>query len=111
MTGHSARRAPPRIVRAMTRIGVIGNGNIGETIGRAWQRAGHDVVYASRSPQPPRTVAIADAIARAEVVLFAVPGAAMPALLDEHGQALAGRVVIDATNDVGSEQLHHADAY
>ena len=95
----------------MTRIGVIGGGNIGETIGSAWQRAGHDVVYASRSPQPPQTVAIADAIAGAEVVLFAVPGAAMPSLLAEHGQALAGRVVIDATNDVGAERLDHADAY
>jgi 8-hydroxy-5-deazaflavin:NADPH oxidoreductase len=95
----------------MTRIGVIGSGNVGETIGRAWQRAGHDVVYASRSPRPPRTVAVADAIAGAEVVLFAVPGAAIPSLLAEHGQALAGRVVIDATNDVGAERLHHADTY
>jgi predicted dinucleotide-binding enzyme len=95
----------------MTRIGVIGGGNIGETIGGAWQRAGHEVAYASRSPEPPRTVAIADAIAGAEVVLLAVPGGAVPALLAEHGEALAGRVVIDATNDVGAERLNHADAY
>jgi predicted dinucleotide-binding enzyme len=95
----------------MTRIGVIGTGNIGETIGRAWQRAGHEVVYASRSPEPPRTVAIGEAIAGAEVVLLAVPGAAVPALLAEHGPALDGRVVIDASNDVGAERLHHAEAY
>ena len=95
----------------MTRIAVIGSGNIGGTVGRAWQRAGHEVVYASRSPTPPRTVAIADAIAGADVVLLAVPGASVPPLLAEHGPALEGRVVIDATNDVGGERLHHADTY
>ena len=72
----------------MTRIAVIGSGNSGGTIGDAWRRAGHEVVHASRSPQPPRTVAIADAVAGAEVVLLAVPGAAVPDLLAEHGPAL-----------------------
>jgi predicted dinucleotide-binding enzyme len=95
----------------MTRIGVIGGGNIGKTVGAAWQRAGHDVVYSSRSPVPPDTVAIPDAIAHAEAVLLSVPGEAVPGLLAEHGDALAGRLVIDATNDVGGERLHHADVY
>src|SRR5919199_999991 len=44
----------------MTRIAVIGSGNIGATIGEAWRRAGHEVTFASRSPEPPRTVAFAD---------------------------------------------------
>ena len=35
----------------------------------------------------------------------------MPGLLAEHGAALDGRVVIDATNDVGGDRLHHAEAY
>src|SRR4051812_47541669 len=95
----------------MTSIAVIGSGNIGATIGEAWRRAGHEVVFASRSPSPPRTMAISDAIARAEVVLLAVPGAAVPDVLAEHGAALEGRVVIDATNDVGAERLHHRDAH
>jgi predicted dinucleotide-binding enzyme len=95
----------------MTRIGVIGSGNIGETVGEAWRRAGHDVVYASRSPEPPRTVAIADAIAGADILLLALPGAAVPQLPAEYGPALDGRVVIDATNDIGAERLHHADTY
>src|SRR3954471_14603093 len=107
-----SRPAPaPPYARPMTRIAVIGGGNIGATIGEAWRRAGHDVAFASRSPQPPRTVAIADAMGAAEVVLLAVPGGAVPDLLAEHGAALDGRVVIDATNDVGNERLHHAEAY
>jgi predicted dinucleotide-binding enzyme len=95
----------------MASIAVIGSGNIGGTIGAAWQRAGHDVAFASRSPEPPRTVAIPAAIAGAEVVLIAVPAGAVRDLLAEHGAALDGRVVIDATNDVGGERLSQPDAY
>ena len=95
----------------MSSIAVIGSGNIGGTIGEAWRRAGHEVVYGSRSPEPPQTVAIPDAISAADVVLLAIPGAGVPQLLAEHGSALDGRVVIDATNDLGGERLHHADTY
>ena len=51
------------------------------------------------------------ALATADVVLLATPGAAVPELLATHSAALDGRVVIDATNDVGDERLHHAEAY
>jgi predicted dinucleotide-binding enzyme len=95
----------------MTRIAVIGGGNIGGTIGARWRTAGHEVTFASRSPEPPRTVSIADAIAGADVVLLATPGAAVPDLLAEHGAALDGRVVIDATNDMGGPGLSHPEAY
>src|SRR3954452_19653949 len=99
------------MVGPMTRIAVIGRGNIGGTIGAQWRKTGHEVTFTSRSPKPPETAALPDAIASAEVVLLAVPGAAVPDLLSEHGAALDGRVVIDATNDVGGERLHHGDAY
>jgi 8-hydroxy-5-deazaflavin:NADPH oxidoreductase len=95
----------------MTRVAVIGSGNVGQTLGEAWRRSGHDVVYGSRSPDPPRSVAIADAIAGGDVVLLALPGAAVPPLLAEHAAALDGRVVIDATNDTRGERLSHPDAY
>ena len=90
---------------------MIGSGNIGATVGEAWRRAGHEVFYASRSPEPPRTIATADAIAGADVVLLAMPGAAVPQLVEVHGRALDGRVVIDATNDIAGERPHHADTY
>ena len=62
-------------------------------------------------PEPPRTVSIADAIAGVAFVLLALPGAAVPPFLTEHGQALEGRVVIDATNDIGGGGLSHPEAY
>jgi len=99
------------IVRRVASIGVIGGGNIGATLAQAWRRAGHTVAFGSRSPQPPETVAISDAIASAQFVLLAIPGAAVPQFLSEHGATLEGRVVIDATNDIGGERLHHGDVY
>jgi 8-hydroxy-5-deazaflavin:NADPH oxidoreductase len=92
-------------------IAVIGTGSVGATVGEAWRRTGHRVAYGSRAPRPPDTVSIGDAIAGAEVVLLAIPGSSVPTLLAEHGAALDGRLVIDATNDIGAERWNHADAY
>ena len=34
-----------------TRIGVIGSGNIGSTVGALWVKAGHQVLFSSRNPE------------------------------------------------------------
>ena len=92
------------------RIAVIGAGNIGRTLGSKWAAAGHEVVYGVRSPGAADTASVADAVARAEVVALAIPGAAAKDVLAALGQALAGKVVIDATNDVeGAGKLHALD--
>ena len=92
------------------RIAVIGAGNIGRTLGAKWAAAGHEVVYGVRSPAAPDTATVGDAVAGAEVVVLAVPGAAAKELLGTLGDALADKVVIDATNDVqGSGKLHALD--
>jgi predicted dinucleotide-binding enzyme len=89
------------------RIAVIGAGNIGRTLGGKWATAGHEVVYGVRSPGAPETASVADAVASAEVVTLAVPGAAAKDVLAVLGAALTGKVVIDATNDIqGSGKLH-----
>ena len=90
------------------RIAVIGAGNIGRTLGAKWTAAGHEVVYGVRSPGAPDTAAVADAVATAEVVTLAVPGAAAKDVLATLGAALAGKVVIDATNDIQSTGKLHA---
>ena len=88
------------------RIAVIGKGNIGGTLGSKWRAAGHDVVYGARdgSGQGPGGApvrSIGDALEDAEVVLLAVPGQAVPDVVNEQGAALAGKVVIDAVNRMG----------
>lgn len=88
-------------------IAVIGAGNIGRTLGAKWMTAGHSVVYGVRSPGAAGTASVADAVAPAEVVLLAVPGAAAKEVLAALGTALAGKVVIDASNDIqGTGKLH-----
>ena len=92
------------------KIAVIGAGNIGGTLGGKWAAAGHEVVYGIRSPGAPGTAAVADSVAGAEVVVLAVPGGAAKDVLASLGDALAGKVVIDATNDIqGAGKLHALD--
>ncbi|HXY45048.1 MAG TPA: NAD(P)-binding domain-containing protein [Acidimicrobiales bacterium] len=100
----------------MTTIAVVGAGNIGATLARKWAAAGHDVTLASRNPDAPelrelaasigaRTAGHLDAVSAAEVVLVALPGGAVAAVVEALGTALDGRLVIDATNNVASEEM------
>ncbi len=94
------------------RIAIIGTGKIGGTLGERWQRAGHEVVYGSRNPRADGpggapVTAVGEAIAGAQVVVFAIPGAAVEAVVAEPGAALAGKVVVDATNRVGQPVVNN----
>jgi 8-hydroxy-5-deazaflavin:NADPH oxidoreductase len=103
------RRVRHRLLATM-KIAVIGKGNIGGTLGTKWIEAGHDVVYGVRDGAgegpggaPVRT--IGDALPGAEVVLLAVPGGAVPAVVTEHGPGLSGKIVIDAVNRMGAAEF------
>jgi predicted dinucleotide-binding enzyme len=85
-------------------IAIVGAGNIGSTLGKAWQQAGHHVVYGRREPAG----SIAAAIAGSDVVLLAVPGRAVGELVAEHAAGLAGRIVIDAANDMSGASTNSA---
>jgi hypothetical protein len=73
-------------------ISVIGRGNVGGGLADLWEGAGHDVTRLGRE---------GGSVADAEVVLVAVPSAALAAAL-ESVQGLTGKTVIDATNVVGT---------
>jgi predicted dinucleotide-binding enzyme len=93
------------------RIAVIGTGNIGGTLGSKWRAAGYDVVYGSRGeagegPGGAPATGIGEAIAGADVVVLAIPGRAVADAIGPHGAALAGTVVIDATNRMGGEEFN-----
>jgi predicted dinucleotide-binding enzyme len=95
-------------------ISVLGTGKIGGTLGEKWRAAGHDVVYGSRHPTTDGpggvpVVTVAEAIAGAQAVLFAVPGGSVAELVAEHGAALDGLVVIDATNQMGGPVFNNRD--
>jgi predicted dinucleotide-binding enzyme len=95
-------------------IAVIGSGNIGGTLARRLVGAGREVVIGVQDPAKPATRALADelgiratdaggAIESSEVVILAIPGAAVPDLAVDAGSSLGTRIVIDATNAVGGD--------
>jgi predicted dinucleotide-binding enzyme len=88
------------------RIAVIGTGHIGGTLGSKWRAAGHDVVYGARrgageGPGGAAVAAIGNAVRDAEVVVLAIPGSAVAGTVREYATALAGKTVVDATNNMG----------
>jgi predicted dinucleotide-binding enzyme len=93
------------------RIVVIGVGHIGGTVGAKWEAAGHDVVYGLRDPaKKSGAQPIGEALQGAEVVLLATPANAVRQLAHDHAKVLDGKVLIDATNNFGSDKFHHWDA-
>jgi predicted dinucleotide-binding enzyme len=94
---------------ARMRIGIIGAGMIGSTVGKLWVEAGHEVRFASRHPEQlaPLVESLGErasagtaveAAELGEVVLLTVPLAAVPALATEVAESLAGKVVLDTGN-------------
>jgi hypothetical protein len=93
------------------KIGIIGAGNIGGTLGGKWVMAGHTVTFGVRDANSPKTQALRQAIPEAvlaspgaaaeagEVILLALPHAATTEFLYENAVRLAGKLVIDATNN------------
>ncbi len=91
------------------RIGVIGSGHIGGTIGSLWIKAGHPVLFSSRHPDELNSMVsqlgslaqagtVEQAIAFGDVIFIAVPYGAMPQLGEEYAGALKGKIVLDAGN-------------
>jgi aryl-alcohol dehydrogenase-like predicted oxidoreductase len=89
------------------KIGIIGAGWLGGTVGEIWAKAGHEVMFSSRHPEKQRARAKRlDALAGTtqeaarfgDVVLIAVPYRALPQLAVDLGEALAGKIVLDACN-------------
>ena len=91
------------------RIGVIGAGWLGGTVGGAWAKAGHEVLLSSRHPDQLAAMVRelgshasagtpAEAAAFGEVVLIATPYSELEAIGRDLGTALKGRIVLDACN-------------
>lgn len=107
---------PPALAQKKTmKIGVIGSGRIGSTIGGLWAKAGHEVLFSDRDPEQvkraidglapesrPRARAgsVQEAAAFGEAILIAVPYGALPSIQQQVGAQLRGKVVIDPNNPV-----------
>ncbi|MFI4986646.1 MAG: NADPH-dependent F420 reductase [Alphaproteobacteria bacterium] len=95
------------------KIGVIGSGRLGGTVGSLWVKTGHPVLFSSRKPEElkglveglgalARAGTVAEAIAFGDALLVAIPYGALPQLGRDYGASLAGKIVLDACNAIAS---------
>jgi len=93
----------------ITKIGIVGSGNIGGTLGILLAKAGYEIIYSSRHPETlrdlvrtagPKTCAgtVAEAIAFGDVVVLSVPLKALTEFSAKTKEALKGKIVIDTSN-------------
>ena len=93
------------------KIGIIGSGRIGGTLGELWLKAGHQVMFSSLDLEHDKTLAAhlggaaqagtpRQAGAFGEVLLISVPYAALPQLGRDLGELLAGKIVLDTCNPI-----------
>ncbi|MGH6794974.1 MAG: NADPH-dependent F420 reductase [Methylocella sp.] len=92
------------------KISILGAGNVGGTLGRAWAHKGHEVYFGVPNPQDPKTQellkaigskgragTVAEATAASDVIVLATPWPATQGAIKAAGN-LAGKVVVDCTN-------------
>lgn len=91
------------------RIGIVGSGKVGGTLGGVWAKAGHEVMFSSRDIEHDRSLAAGlgpnaragtprEAAGFGEVVLVSVPYRALPDVGRELGALIDGKPVIDTCN-------------
>jgi 8-hydroxy-5-deazaflavin:NADPH oxidoreductase len=106
-------RAPAQATGGKLRIGVIGSGHIGGTIGGLWVKASHPVLFSSRHPEELKELVaglgplaqsgtVQQAIAFGDALLVAVPYGALPQIGQEYRDALKGKITLDACNAVSA---------
>lgn len=89
-------------------LAILGAGNVGSGLAAAAVQAGHAVTLTASSPSSAQDAAAktgataagsnADALRAADVVVLAVPHSAVAGIVAELGDALTGKVLVDATN-------------
>jgi predicted dinucleotide-binding enzyme len=91
------------------KIGIVGSGNIGGTLGILLGKAGYEIFYSSRHPETlkdlvkttgskARAGKVSEAIAFGDVMILSLPMKAFTELDAETKKALKGKIVIDTSN-------------
>jgi predicted dinucleotide-binding enzyme len=92
-----------------TKIGIVGSGMVGGTLGGVWVRAGHEVMFSSLHIEHDKALAAnlgpsaragtpRQAAAFGEVVMISVPYRALPEVGKSLADLIKGKVVIDTCN-------------
>jgi 8-hydroxy-5-deazaflavin:NADPH oxidoreductase len=100
------------------KIGILGSGNVGATLGKIWAEQGHDLTFGVRDPNAEKVktllnettgkaqaATIADTAIAAEIVALTVPWESVPDVLKQAG-ALDQKICLDCTNPLVANRLH-----
>lgn len=99
------------------KIGILGAGSVGATLGKAWAKRGNEVMFGVRDVNAPkvqtllaeaganaRAGTVAEAVADADVIALVLTWEAVPEVLKQIGD-LSGKVLLDCTNPLAGNQL------
>jgi len=101
--------ALPQPGKRKMKIGIVGSGQVGGTLGAVWVRAGHEVMFSSQDIEHDKALAAKlganaragtprEAAAFGEVVMTSVPYRALPEVGKTVADLIRGKVVIDTSN-------------
>ena len=93
------------------KIGIIGSGRIGGTVGELWAKAGDPVMFSSLDLAKDKELAErvgngakagtpAEAAAFGDVLLISVPYSALPQIGRDYAGSIKGKVVLDTSNPI-----------
>jgi len=104
------------------RIGIIGAGNVGSSLGKSLALAGHSITYGLRNPEDPKyqklseggaqLAPIPDLVSQVDLLILATPWGAAQSAVESAGD-FEGKLLIDATNPIGpglSLTIGHTDS-
>lgn len=97
------------------RVGVIGAGWLGGTVGRCWVKAGHEVLFSTRHPEELESWVkplgarasfgtSRQAVEFGDILLLAVPYEAVPELAKSLSGLMQGKILLDACNPSASSR-------
>ena len=102
------------------KLAILGAGSVGSTLGRAWAKQGHTIIFGVRDVNAPKVqtllaeigtnaqaATLAEAADRSDVVVLTVTWEAMPEVVKTVGK-LDGKILLDCTNPLVGNQLDAA---
>ena len=98
-------------VAGKLKVGIVGSGRIGGTLGGLWANAGHQVMFSSLDLEHDKALAAKvgpnaragtprEAAAFGDVLLMAVPYRALPQVGKDLAELIKSKVIIDASNPI-----------
>jgi NADPH-dependent F420 reductase len=95
-------------------VAIVGTGNVGSALARTLSSSGHDIIVTATTSSEAEALAKeiggrspgsnVEAIRAAGIVILAVPYEVIASIIDEAGDDIDGKILVDVTNRFGGEE-------